>query len=576
VSPSISHVEQALLRLLDAWARSRNRVLAEAIDRLTTHALDFRRSQGIFHPPMLGERPKPSDDDEWANWLARMSPIDLPRHYATFHHNSAGPKARLAALAAFRPDPRAARILVEWLQMSWSDDFWHRMDCNREMIAALEQHLDPRLLRGLESVAQVGKACGARRAEFASLLTSLRGTELELDADDLGLLAEVDALPRSEGANYSRSSPNERANELFRAVYADPEDKALKRELANCLLTAGDPRGEFILLQLDAPPTRKGSTRRELALIKQYGRQWLGGLNRLVDDHVVYEEGFATKVNTGHPGPPFGRGSERPLTDPFGVASHPEWAMVRSISVWAHAGAGTGELFRTAALPALRELLNLGWPDLEQLLDGPKRAITRLHLYSRRTGLFGELYGDEYCARLLKLADVCPKLTDVCLSAVNLEASFLEGWLSQFPSLDKVSFGGSRALFSQMVGVARARGLSEIGLLGNVDLTLELASGRAGFSFTGWLGDPVEREAESAVAYAAQLGATSLVVRVPVGASARGQFKRTKLPAFVLRKKQKMDLDLIWNAAAKHGLSCEWEPEPVPKWLNPASMMSDK
>jgi hypothetical protein len=86
----------------------------------------------------------------------------------------------------------------------------------------------------------------------------------------------------------------------------------------------------------------------------------------------------------------------------------------------------------------------------------------------------------------------------------------------------------------------------------------------------------VEREAESAVAYAAQLGATSLVVRVPVGASARGQFKRTKLPAFVLRKKQKMDLDLIWNAAAKHGLSCDWEPEPVPKWLNPASMRSDK
>ena len=64
MSQSISHVEQALLRLLEAWARSRNRVLAEAIERLASHALDFRRSQGIFHPPMLGERPKPSDDDE--------------------------------------------------------------------------------------------------------------------------------------------------------------------------------------------------------------------------------------------------------------------------------------------------------------------------------------------------------------------------------------------------------------------------------------------------------------------------------------------------------------------------------
>ena len=360
-------------------------------------------------------------------------------------------------------------------------------------------------------------------------------------------------------------------------MYANPEDKALKRELANCLLAAGDPRGEFILLQLDAPPTRKGSTRRELALIKQYGRQWLGGLNRLVDDYVVYEEGFATKVNTGHPGPPFGRWSERPLTDPFGVASHPEWAMVRSISVWAHGGVGTGELFRTAALPALRELLNLGWPDLEQLLDGPKRAISTLHFCAARIGLWGELYGcDEYRSRLLKLAGRCPNLSDLRLSAVNLEASFLEGWLSQFPSLEKLAFGGSRALFSQMVGLARKRGFSEIGLLGNVDLTLELASGRARFSFTGWLGDPVEREAESAVAYAAQLGATSLVVRVPVGASAYGHFKRTQLPAFVLRKKQKMDLDLIWNAAAKHGLSCDWEPEPVPKWLNPASMRSDK
>lgn len=40
-------------------------------------------------------------------------------------------------------------------------------------------------------------------------------------------------------------------DDLFREVYARPEDDAVRAVLADALLAADDPRGELIALQLD-------------------------------------------------------------------------------------------------------------------------------------------------------------------------------------------------------------------------------------------------------------------------------------------------------------------------------------
>jgi uncharacterized protein (TIGR02996 family) len=66
------------------------------------------------------------------------------------------------------------------------------------------------------------------------------------------------------------------------ALAADPDDRAGHMAYADHLVELGDPRGEFIQVQLELedgdvpPPRRKTLKRREVALLKQYERAWLG------------------------------------------------------------------------------------------------------------------------------------------------------------------------------------------------------------------------------------------------------------------------------------------------------------
>lgn len=80
------------------------------------------------------------------------------------------------------------------------------------------------------------------------------------------------------------------------AVYDAPEDDEPRERLARALSDAGDPRGEFILLQLSA--SRAGSLsrvdeKRAKALLKANAASWLEPLDgALVAKSVVWERGF--------------------------------------------------------------------------------------------------------------------------------------------------------------------------------------------------------------------------------------------------------------------------------------------
>ena len=89
---------------------------------------------------------------------------------------------------------------------------------------------------------------------------------------------------------------------------------------ADWLLARGDPRGEFIMLQL----TRKrrgldaASQKREAALLKEHARTWMGPLEPAIDRKVFRFEGgflYACKINV--------RGMTTPLL------THPAWSTVR-------------------------------------------------------------------------------------------------------------------------------------------------------------------------------------------------------------------------------------------------------
>jgi uncharacterized protein (TIGR02996 family) len=70
--------------------------------------------------------------------------------------------------------------------------------------------------------------------------------------------------------------------ELLAAIYADPDDDGPRHVLADYLSDRGDPRGEFISLQL-ARRSDDMRLARELELQQAHGADWLGPLATVVD-----------------------------------------------------------------------------------------------------------------------------------------------------------------------------------------------------------------------------------------------------------------------------------------------------
>ncbi|MBY0232473.1 MAG: TIGR02996 domain-containing protein, partial [Gemmataceae bacterium] len=71
--------------------------------------------------------------------------------------------------------------------------------------------------------------------------------------------------------------------ELFRDIRANPEDDVPRLILGDWLLDQGDPRGEFVqidvrLLRLDDPTERAVLSRRRRELLRDHAMPWLGPL----------------------------------------------------------------------------------------------------------------------------------------------------------------------------------------------------------------------------------------------------------------------------------------------------------
>ena len=81
---------------------------------------------------------------------------------------------------------------------------------------------------------------------------------------------------------------------LYEAVYAAPEDDAPRRVLADYLQARGDPRGEFITLQLlDTPNAAQRA--RPLELLRAHGEDWCAQLCPLIDA-PVFARGFVSRA----------------------------------------------------------------------------------------------------------------------------------------------------------------------------------------------------------------------------------------------------------------------------------------
>jgi uncharacterized protein (TIGR02996 family) len=148
-------------------------------------------------------------------------------------------------------------------------------------------------------------------------------------------------------------SLRESAATLLAAIHRDPKDLAARAVYADLLQELGDPRGEYIALQLRAGAGKPSE--REIELATRYRAAWLGPLDKVVAKKSRFQNGFLYVVVT------------KAYRDklPVDVLDHPEWRTVEVLDThglggYARLVGDPGEL--VARMPHLRELV----------IDGPR------------------------------------------------------------------------------------------------------------------------------------------------------------------------------------------------------------
>ncbi|MGV3621858.1 MAG: TIGR02996 domain-containing protein [Archangium sp.] len=175
-------------------------------------------------------------------------------------------------------DEAAARHDVEWFRVVFLSAL-HQVTSLAERIEKFAELDDPRFVDLATRVATSHHATPAVKAATVRLVGRLRdsrhATWIELFEDECReAVREARAALRGRplvAAEHTRllRPRGEAIDPLFDAVYAAPADLSLRRVLADALMEKGEPRGEFIALQLDGKQSQ-----REQELLRAHGATW--------------------------------------------------------------------------------------------------------------------------------------------------------------------------------------------------------------------------------------------------------------------------------------------------------------
>lgn len=211
-------------------------------------------------------------------------------------------------IAEMPPDPRVARLALSLLcefdrLPHTSAKLWRRL------LDAVEHHGDPSCIPPLQAI-QPRDPTAATKSRLANIAKRLAKCK-PLDAAELARLDEETA-----------TTPSQNGPALLAAIYADPASDDARTIYADFLSSEGDPRGEFIQLQLQRAhgTATEAGKRRELALLKKHARAWLGPLAPVVApsyyvagfvvlptelavpleafQHVTFARGFVRRIPT--------------------------------------------------------------------------------------------------------------------------------------------------------------------------------------------------------------------------------------------------------------------------------------
>ncbi len=304
----------ALESALEAWRETRDDAFAALVDALQARAVTTLRvpSGAAFHRWWL----KRAAASTAADRSLLLSCIEKPLSYAIGSPGGEveSPTAlRMRLRKRYDKSPWLARVVDELLpwrlgQVGTVAPVLDDTSRIARLAALLEWPDDPRVARVLAGWVERRDGHGSREAApdaFYRLLTE-RLAELRrprsVGADHSAVAAQAgDLLTMLEGA--PRATAALRLAALWSAVVAAKSADAPLRVLADAHLERGDPRGEFISLQLmqASAPSKKGEARIR-QLLETHRVQWLGPLARIIDvERATFRRGLLWEIVIGAP-----------------------------------------------------------------------------------------------------------------------------------------------------------------------------------------------------------------------------------------------------------------------------------
>lgn len=225
---------------------------------------------------------------------------------------------RARALARIPPDPRIVafciRELSEPSRRSWGRTY-------AELVSVLALSGDPAAHQVIREMAQDPKGVRRRFTDGVSAVTR----QVRLVVERLPAVSASRLTPRAveliATIRVGSEQPPKDLADLFALVFESPQRDEPRAVLADALLEAGDPRGEFIALQL-ARESSDAPSKRELDLLGRHVKSWLGPLEEiLVPEKWTFERGFLARCHYGR----------RRATDAH--IGHDLWSTVEQVDV---------------------------------------------------------------------------------------------------------------------------------------------------------------------------------------------------------------------------------------------------
>lgn len=389
---------RALDLLLQAWRVTPAPAIAALIEQLS--------SQITLSLPRL-EGQKQAYHEKWLEIAALGRAADVERLLVRIEQSPATQvDARLRRLETRPADPRIVAKLVTMIRAL---PYASKTSLWRGALRVLQRGPDVRR-RGAVLRWCRGQFNQSRESErmlrsgLSELFLPLKVPELDEATQRAVALLEEELrsiesrTPLSEAALFDGYVPSDQQDMLLDEVFKAPHDEGPRQVYCDWLLETGDPRGEFMALQLKEAPLKKeqAAARR---MLKQHGPMWLGALEPVVQRRtMVFRRGFLSECKVK-----FETSAQRKS-----LIGHPMWATVEAIE-------SEGTLFGHACMKSLRTVRRAPLEDI-LVLNQSTKLYPFESLWIRMDAPPG-----ESAKRTLALLAAFPKLRHLKLDGVLLE-----------------------------------------------------------------------------------------------------------------------------------------------------------